>query len=327
MSNEAVHNIRELAERTLLEASWAQWAALTAAAVPADRGRAWTIVDPEALVLASLTVGHRERRLDDMVASWAGTAAHLMSMHRMRAIAAGFPESVRDRLGVFTTPATTGGDKRWKRMETGEHAADYTPRIKDLGDLRLFEGPALTVRLRAGFGVNAKADLLSLLIGFGGATADLKVIAAATAYSERAIRTATEEMTLAGFIHEIEGRPSSFYADPTSWATVLQSRRLGGGGGTAANGLPLWRFWSAAFAFLAQAIDWSSEQERKGWTHYVAGSRARDLVEAQTRRLRQAQIELHPTASGPGGDFMSVFGELVRRVARWTSAGLYPEPS
>lgn len=101
MSNEAVRNIRELAERTLLEASWAQWAVLTSAAIPADRRRAWTIVDPEALILGSLTVGHRERRLDDMVASWARSAAHLMSMHRMRAIGAGFPASVRERLGVF----------------------------------------------------------------------------------------------------------------------------------------------------------------------------------------------------------------------------------
>lgn len=327
MSNEAVRNIRELAERTLLEASWAQWAVLTSVAIPAGRRRAWTIVDPEALVLGSLTVGHLERRLDDMVASWAGSAAHLMSMHRMRGIAAGFPDSVRDRLGVFTTPATRAGDKRWKRLEADGRTAGYTPRIKDLGDLRLFEGPALTVRLRAGFGVNAKADLLSLLIGFGGAAADLKVIAAATAYTERAIRTATEEMTLAGFIHEIEGRPSSFYADPRAWAAVLESRRLDGGGGREASSLPPWRFWSAVFVFLAHVIDWSSEQERKGWSDYVAGSRARDLLEAQTRRLRQAQVDLPSTRTGPGEDFLELFQELVRRVARWTSAGLYTESS
>jgi hypothetical protein len=327
MSNDAVHNIRELAEGTLLEASWAQWAVLSAAAIPAHSRRAWTIVDPEALVLASLTVGHRERRLDDMVASWAGTAAHLMSMHRMRAIAAGFPGSVRDRLGVFTTPATTAGDKRWRRLETGGHTPEYTPRVKDLGDLRLFEGPALTVRLRAGFGVNAKADLLSLLIGFGGAAAGLKVIAAATAYTERAIRTATEEMTLAGFIHEIEGRPSSFYADPTAWAEVLQSRRLDGRERRGGSSLPSWRFWSAAFAFLAQVIDWSLEQESKAWTGYVAGSRARDLVEAQARRLRQARIDLPSTTPGAGEDFLDVFGEVVQRVAKWTTEGLYPDSS
>lgn len=323
MSNEVVHNIREVAERTLLEASWAQWAVLTAAAVSADRRRAWTIVDPEALVLASLTVGHRERRLDDMVASWAGAAANLMSMHRMRAIATAFPLSVTNRLGVFTSPATAAGDKRWKRLQSDGHAAEYTPRIKGIGELRLFEGPALTMRLRAGFGVNAKADLLSLLIGFRGAAADLKVIAAATAYTERAIRTATEEMTLAGFIHEIEGRPSSFYADPTAWANVLQSHPLDTGGRMKATSLPPWRFWSAVFAFLAQVIGWSVEQERQGWTGYVTGSRARDLVDAHARKLRQAQVDLSRVSRVSGRENLGGFQELVDEVAAWTREGLY----
>jgi hypothetical protein len=230
---------------------------------------------------------------------------------------------VKNRLGVFTSPATTVGDKRWKRLETDRHTAEYTPRIKAIGELRLFEGPALTVRLRAGFGVNAKADLLSLLIGFGGAAADLKVIASATAYTERAIRTATEEMTLAGFIHEIEGRPSSYYADPTAWATVLQSRPLDDGGRNKASGLPPWRFWSAAFAFLAQVIDWSFEQERQGWTGYVTGSRARDLFDAHARKLRQAQVDLSPVSRASGGEFLGGFQELVADVAAWTREGLY----
>ncbi|MGH7502504.1 MAG: hypothetical protein ACREL7_12195 [Longimicrobiales bacterium] len=91
----------------------------------------------------------------------------------------------------------------------------------------LVEGPALTLRLRAGFGVNAKADLLSVLLGFAGEAADLKVIVVATGYTERAIRTATDEMTLAGFIHEIEGRPSSFYTHPGTWAHVLQTHTRG----------------------------------------------------------------------------------------------------
>ncbi|HEX9887606.1 MAG TPA: hypothetical protein VGA70_14000 [Longimicrobiales bacterium] len=323
MSNEVGSRIRELAERTLLDAAWAQWSVLTTAAIPADRRRAWTIVDPEALVLASLTVGHRERRLDDMVASWAAEAAHLISLHRMRALAAGFPGAVKERLGIFTASATSAGDKRWKRLATGHNAAEYVPRLKGLGELRLLEGPALTMRLRAGFGVNAKADILSLLIGFGGAAADLKVIAAATAYTERAVRTATEEMTLAGFIHEIEGRPSSFYADPRAWANVLQSRRLDGGKRSGEGTLPPWRFWAAVFVFLAQVIDWSFEQERKGWTAYVAGSRARDLLDEHARKLRQAQIVLSPTALAPGENVLGAFEELVREIATWANAGLY----
>ena len=46
--------------------AWAQWSALTTMAVPAGP-RARAMVDPEALVLLSLAVRGRERRLDDLV--------------------------------------------------------------------------------------------------------------------------------------------------------------------------------------------------------------------------------------------------------------------
>ena len=323
MSSETVLSLREVAEATLVEAAWAQWSALTAAAVPAEGRRAWTLVDPEALVLASLAVGHRERRLDDMVASWASDASHLMSLQRMRTLASRFPPHVQERIGVFARLATAGGDKRWKRLGDAPMAGEYTPRIKPMGELRLVEGPALTLRLRAGFGVNAKADLLSLLIGLAGAPADLKVIAAATAYTERALRTATEEMTLAGFIHEIEGRPSSFFAEPEAWGRVLYTPRADREAQAAGQFLPQWRFWAAGFVFLAYVVEWADTAEREGWSDYVASSRARDLLDESRRQLRQAQVRLPAGAPSRGAGFLGDFEGLVREVEAWVRDGLY----
>ncbi len=323
MSSETVSSLRKVAEATLVEAAWAQWSALTATAVPAEGRRARTLVDPEALVLASLAVGHRERRLDDVVASWATDASHLMSLQRMRTLASRFPGPVQDRIGVFSRPATASGDKRWKRLGAAPMAGGYTPRIKPIGELRLVEGPALTLRLRAGFGVNAKADLLSLLIGLAGTPADLKVIAAATAYTERALRTATEEMTLAGFIHEIEGRPSSFYAEPEAWARVLHTPRTDHEAQAAAQSLPPWRFWAAVFALLAHVVEWADAAEREGWSDYVASSRARDILDGARRRLRQAQVRLRSGASSLGAEFLGDFEAVVRDVGVWVSEGLY----
>ena len=321
MSNEAVRRIREAAEGTIVDATWAQWSVLTAAAVRVGRKRVWTIVDPEALVLASFAVGHLERRLEDMVASWAMGAAYLMSVQRMRTLASRSPEPVEERLGDFARAAVGGGDKRWRRLASTQTASEYTPRVKPLGPLRLIEGPALTLRLRAGFGVNAKADILSLLLGFEGAAADLKVIAAATAYSERAIRTATKEMSLAGFIHEIEGRPSSFHAEAEAWAQVLRTHR--DDWQTQAPAVPRWRFWAAVFEFLAGVIDWAGRAHGEGWSTYVASSRARDLVENHSRQLRQAELDVRRPASARGAEYMLDFEDLVLQVQRWTNDSLY----
>lgn len=322
MSAEAAPRIREKALGTVAESAWAQWAVLTGAAVPASQARAWTIIDPEGLILASFTAGDRERRLEDMAASWAYSVPELMSLLRLRALAADFPTSVEEKIGVFARAAVAGGDKRWKRWPSRSNARHYEPRLKAIEPLKLLDGPALTLRLRAGFGVNAKAEILSLLLGFGGAAAGLKVMAAATAYTERAIRNATDDMVLGGFIREIEGRPSSYYADPDAWAHVLRTHRPDRS--VERPVIPRWWFWGAVYSFLADVIAWAEEAEREGWSSYVMGSRARDLVARHERRLRQAQVEEIDALSVSGPEDLGYFEELVDGVRRWAKESLYP---
>jgi hypothetical protein len=161
-----------------------------------------------------------------------------------------------------------------------------------------------------------------MLLGLDRAAADLKMIAAATGYTERAIRTATEEMTLAGFIEEIEGRPPSYCADPAAWARVLQANRLDSTRPVPA--LPRWRFWAAGFSFLAGVIDWAEKVEKSAWSAYVSSSRARDVYELNSRRLRQAGVDVQPAGVIRGEDYLREFETLVRRVQAWASEGLDP---
>jgi hypothetical protein len=320
MSDVVVPRIREAAESALVDATWAQWSALTSTAVPGGQRRVWTIVDPEALVLASVAVGHRERRLQDLAASWAGDAAYLISLQRMRSLASRFPEAVGRGLRGFARAAVAGGDRRWSRLASGQTEGEYVPRVKPLGSLPLMEGPALTLRLRAGFGVNAKADVLSLLLGLAGAPADLKLIAAATAYTERAARTAAEEMALAGFIQKVEGRPPSFHAQAKAWGQVLHGHRPDSRGLGPA--VPPWRFWAAGFAFLAGVLEWAQRVQGEDWSPYVASSRARDLVERHARPLRQARLDVPRSNSARGAEYLLELEDLVRRVQEWTNEGL-----
>jgi hypothetical protein len=320
MSANSVKGVRQAAERAAVDAAWQQWSALTSSALPAGRRRPWAIVDPEALVLLSLTVGKHERRLEDLVASWAREASFLMSLQRLRTLSATFPESVRSRVGDFARYAVEGGDRRWTRLASVADPKSYSPRVKPLGPLQLIEAPALLLRLRAGFGVNAKADVTALLLGLQGAAAGLKVIALGTGYTERAVRTATEEMVLGGFIREIEGRPSSFYMEPGPWAQVLQTYPLDKEG--AGPGIPPWRFWAAIYAFLAGVIDWANQAERDGWGEYVASSRARDLVGRHETSLFQAGFRFPAPEHGRGTEYLTVFAEIVKQLATWVREGL-----
>jgi hypothetical protein len=278
-------------------------------------------VDPEALVLTSLAFGDREKRLEDMVAAWAREGSFLLSKPRLKSLAADFPASARDRMPDFARYAAEAGNSSWKRLAAPASPSDYRPRDKSLGPLRLIDGPALVLRLRAGFGVNAKADVLALLLGLHGAAAELPVLTAATGYTDRAVRTATEEMVLAGFLTEIRGRPSSFRVDPEPWSQVLQYHRLDRtpGEGPA---IPPWHHWAALFAFLAAVDDWGRSAERNGWSAYVASSKARDLYEEHERPLIRAGVDPLPRRPAPGTEFLALFHTLVLGAAERTRAAI-----
>lgn len=310
-----------LAAETAVEVAWAQWSALTAAAVPAGQPRTGSIVDPEALVLVSLAVRDREMRLNDLLAGWARMGSSLLSIQRLKSLAREYPESVSEQVSEFARWAADAGDRRWRSHAAGEEETSETrPRNKELGPLRLVEGPALMLRLRAGIGVGAKADLLTFLLGIGGA-ADLKTIALATGYSNRAVRTAADEMALARFIHEIEGPPSAYRADPHAWGELLEIHRPDVR--TASRpAVPPWRFWSIAFAFLTAVIHWERDARQEGWSSYVASSRARDLMEVHRRRVRYLDISAAGVPDARGAAYLDLFHEVVGQVSHWARRAL-----
>jgi hypothetical protein len=296
-------------------AAWAQWSALGTAAVSTGTPHPWAIVDPEALVLASVVFGDHERRLPDVAAGWALKGSRLLSMRRLRTLASAYPahagEITRFVAGSLEAPKSGGGRSAGK-----EEASGIRP--KPGGPLRLDAGAALMLRLRAAFGVGAKADLLTCLLGLRGAPATLRAIAAATAYTTRAVRTAAEEMELAGIVEEIPGPPVEYRAAHDAWARLLDLRRPGAPRGAPAE-MPRWRAWSAVYPFLAHVGEWEAQAEAGSWSDYVASSRARDVVEVHAAGLRRAGIQVPLKRSRRGAGFLDDLEDLVERVAAWTA--------
>jgi hypothetical protein len=322
MSVEIANSTAALAAETLVEVAWAQWSGLTAAATGADQPRVWTIIDPEALVLVSLAVRDRERRLNDLLAALARTGSSLLSTQRLKSLAQDYPEAVREQIPEFAHWATEAGDRRWRSFAADHEAKTREhPREKDLGPLRLTEGPGLMLRLRAGIGVSAKADLLTFLLGMNGAAADLKTIALATAYSNRALRTAAGEMALARFIHEIAGPPTAYRADPKAWGEVLQTHPPNPRSPTS-KGAPSWRFWSVVFSFLTAVIHWELQSRQEEWSTYVASSRARDLMDDYRRRLRLIDAEMGSARDTRGTAYLDSFNAEVEQVRDWALRSL-----
>lgn len=311
--NTIIRRIREQTLRTSTDVAWAQWSALAAIAVPAGT-RVRAMVDPEALVLLSLALRGREPRLDELVLGWTRAASPLLSVQRITSLAEAFPPFVHDALAEFARAAADAGDRRWRPHAAEPAEPVRAPRRRPPVVPRLAEATALLLRLRAGFGVGTKADLLAFLLSLRGAEAPVSVIAAATGYSGRAIRTAAEEMVLAGFLKRLEGSPANYCADHRAWGGPLHLR---GVSSTRGPDVPPWRYWSLVFAFLADVLAWAADAQAEEWSAYLASSRARDLVQDHAALLRTARLRL-PDPSEPGGAaFLEDLERGMQHVHGW----------
>ena len=317
MSGTPLDDAAELAKDAAVRLCWTQWRAMGSMGSPADSTRAEAIVDPEALILLSLYCQSEERRLTDMVVWWGEVGSRLTSLHRLRRMAKGYPGRVGiDGFEFFASLAARSGDRRWKK-----HASTPIPEWvrapKGPEEPRLIESSALWPRLRAAFGVGAKADTLAFLLGLQGAWASARVISFATGYSSVAIRQAAGDMALAHLIRETEGRPTEYVAPAQPWAELLELYPTTGGGRPVPR-LPAWRFWSEISAFLVGVIEWNRESSRDGQPgSYVAASGARDLIEAHSLAFNFNGIPVPPLNAFRGLEMLEGLGETVRVVVRW----------
>ena len=273
MSNEPLHSPGEIgrrAQRAAIKAAWRQWTALGASGGTPEAGE--TTIDPEALVLTSAQLVEHERRLGDFLLWWAGVGATLLSVQRTRSLLKMMPEAAKP-LAPFAASAIKAGDRRWKGL-AGSEGLDARPG-KGAAEARLTHPTALVLRLRAAFGVSAKADVVAVLLGLERA-ATVREVAEATGYTTVAVRGALGEVALAGFAEVTGETPAAYRATRRgAWGQFL-------GGGPSA-----WGHWSERYAALLDVAAWGERAEAAGWSDYVAASKARDLAEHHARAFRR----------------------------------------
>lgn len=295
-------DLGQQARDAALDAAWRQWGALGALA---SGPRPRTVLDPEALVLASLALVSHERRLGDVLLWWASVGSRLLSVQRIRSLSGRFARvGTEGSLQAFAASAVAAGDRRWKRL-AGPHGLDARPgKGADRPDLS--DPSAVVLRLRAAFGVSAKADLLAVLLGRERAST-VRELAESLGYSTVAVRVALGEMTLARVSVPTGASPAAYRAaDVAQWSALL-----------AGGPRPRWGDWAETFATLLAVAEWG--EDASAWTPYVASSKARDLAERSARPLRLVVPEA-PSLDGHRGEtalvpFAAIVRELVRAAA------------
>lgn len=300
-----VNNLHESLKGTLLDAVWRQWAALDS---PAEERRpARAIVDPEALVLVSLQLIEEERRLWDLLAWWGRAAPRLLSVQRVKNLAGRFGEASGGRLAQFAHLAfEEGGDARWKSLDRS--VPDFQARSSkvDAPSPVLRHRSTLMLLLRRGIGVGIKPDLLAVLIGSEGPPRDVRFLSRATAYSNRAVRRAAEEMAEARLIRVAQESPVGYTADGKSWLAVLQLDPPP----------PGWLAWHELFPLCQRLLEIMARLQGDG-SRYTASSKLRDLVEDYGETLRRTGLELPDPTRRRGEEYLEPFLAFVPKLGAW----------
>ncbi|GAB5521222.1 MAG: MarR family transcriptional regulator [Rhodothermales bacterium] len=315
LSQEEAVRYAQHAARTATAAAvdvcWTQWRSLGASAsARQNRAAATTIVDPEALVLLTLQLLHQERRLGDFLGWWASAGAHLLSVQRIGNLASAFPQSTTYTLGTFARLAADAGDRRWRRhLNNPEQHPLAFREGKGRATPALLAPSALMVRLRAGIGVGAKADALTVLLGLHGQRTSIRQVARASGYTEVAIRAAMHEMVQAGFVQATRERPAQYAVDLTAWTSLLFSNPP--------SAVPHWCHWAEVFALLAAVQPWMEQGLAHRWSSYVWSSRARDLIAHHHPILDLIGLSRLQPDHYHGVAYVPAFVQTVEGLAAW----------
>jgi len=315
-AREPVTNLEPLARRlreAALDVIWRQWRAVGAQAAAGKR--AHSMVDPEALILISVTLMQVEPRLADLLNDWVALNSDLLSVQRMKNLKPGYPEAAGEGLSWLAGVALDRGkDARWRSFLTHTSqvaAARATPKSLRTNKTRAirprFASPAtLMLQLRLGFGVGAKADVLGYLLATEGARATVREIASATSYTVAAVRRAAEDMAAAQLIHVSSGKPVDYRADRAGWTEVLGLTQ----------GPPAWRSWHHRFAFVAAFLAHAQGASTHSTSPYAAGVKGRELLE---RHRSAFELDLVTVWSEhtPVADWVGFLESAVAALAKW----------
>lgn len=177
----------------LLSRAWIQWVSLGVDAVT-DRDDA--VVDPEALIALTAELGDADARLLDVSTDWCVAHGRYVNGARLRQVVRelGTPAGA---IGEFVATVATGGGPAWP-MATKPRPG-YVDRRKARLD-SAERSSRLRIRLRAAFGVNARADVLAALLAAFPAGLSIADLARTTRFTKPNVSSAVEALVLAGLL-------------------------------------------------------------------------------------------------------------------------------
>jgi hypothetical protein len=325
----SLNSFRNHCLETTLDVLWRQWCSLGVAghARAAEQGH---LIDLEALVLITASIGRHDPRLFDEALDWLASFGSLINLQRLANLQ--HAHRLADDLVLLAMAdwlAKKAGQPRWKAIVRGKEERNPNsapePLFPDIkgpepaepdpvfltrnlvrnifqprGMSRAphpHQPPNLMASLRALIGVSARVEIILFLAG-SRAAAKATDIARATGYAPRTLQAVLREMLLSGQIltqespRDIGRRTQPRYHLKASDWTFL----------TAGAPLPQWTPWAALFALARSVLAAVPSPSEKPRHSAVISSRLRDTLADYGPAMAAAgllpDLDIRPDASG-----------------------------
>lgn len=281
------------------DAAWVQWHALggqVAGRVPTS------IVDPEALLLATISLADVEPRFRDLLGGFMSADTRRISVQRLRRLAESFPARVREGLGRFAQGAVDAGDPRWRRLASGKAMTVGRPGKVGSAVSRFGDPGSLMLRMRAAFGVDVRADVITYLIGNQGGPADIRAMRVELGYVTNSLRSACESLEEAGLMSSTSTRPAQYRLPWGRWQRFLELS------------VTPWHSWSAAYGLAMELHDWLRAHEGREPSVSTERILVREWSDAHAGQV--VLLGIDPDATAPR-TFESLGGSIAGTLERW----------
>lgn len=178
----------------ILDLLWSQWAELGVSGWERHHGD--SSIDVESLVLATARLVHLDARLRDEALDWCVAHGRLLSAVRLKRLLALWDDETRARFAAFAATVNAHSTLRWP---DGGERLTWSPTGRSAPP-DLARPALLQLRLRALWGVTARAEVLRVMLAAGDRFMGIREVAIAAAYGKDAVADALDNLHRGGLL-------------------------------------------------------------------------------------------------------------------------------
>lgn len=335
--NPLLKSFRESFREQLLSLLWRQWSSLGVAGyIEREEAR---LIDPEALLLFTCTLGRHESRLFDEVLDWMDQNGRFINVQRLKTIMRKEPfAGGKVAAAMADIMSRRAALQKWRRLS--EEVKEAGP-AEDLffdsegRPMELFGKPDayflkyglkrgkldfrgrstgfnaslrcnLTYKLRALMGVSARSEILVYLLTHD--SGHPTQIARDTYYYQKTVQDALKDMVRSGLIHvRASSREKHYWLNPEEWRFLLAGEK----------GFPKWINWPLLFGALEEVWLKISDAKLHDLDPLLLSSEIRGMMQRVKPRIQQAGFlfALSDESAHPGESYLRIFVADMGRLS------------